>query len=148
VTDRPPQRHRRRDRRGRGLRGPLLPAGLPAARSRADRFDDLVADAVDRVARRWGDQLDGVEVAVEEVPPPLPDGAVEGAGKAVQLSRAEPATLDDPPRIVVHRRPVESRSAGLRAREDLVLEAVVEAVADLLGLSPDVVDPDGVDPDD
>jgi predicted Zn-dependent protease with MMP-like domain len=134
VTDRPPHRPRRRDRRGRGLRGPLLPAGLPAARSRAAQFDDLVLDAVDRVSRRWGAELHDVEVAVEDVPPAGAEG--------VSLSRAEPATADRPARIVVHRRPVESRATGLQAREDLVHDAVVEAVADLLGMSPDVVDPE------
>ena len=112
----------------------MLPASLPAARSRADQFDDLVADAVDRVARRWGEQLHDVEVAVEDVPP--------ATDQDVSLSRAEPATGEEPARIVVHRRPVERRASGLRAREDLVHDAVVEAVADLLGISPEVVDPD------
>ncbi len=134
MTDRPPHRPRSRDRRGRGLRGPLLPSGLPAARSRAAQFDDLVLDAVERVSRRWGSALLEVEVAVEDVPP--------AAADEVSLSRAEPATADRPPRIVVHRRPVEARAAGARAREDLVHDAVVDAVADLLGISPDDVDPD------
>ena len=62
MTDRPPHRPRSRDRRGRGLRGPLLPSGLPAARSRAAQFDDLVLDAVERVSRRWGSALLEVEV--------------------------------------------------------------------------------------
>jgi predicted Zn-dependent protease with MMP-like domain len=112
----------------------LLPAGLPAARSRAAQFDDLVLDAVERVSRRWGAELEEVEIEVEDVPPATSDG--------VSLSRAEPATADRPARIVVHRRPVESRATSLRAREDLVHDAVVEAVADLLGMAPDVVDPD------
>ena len=43
----PGDRPRRRDRRGRGLRGPLLPPELPAARSRSERFDDLVPDAAE-----------------------------------------------------------------------------------------------------
>ena len=32
----------RRDRHGRGLRGPLVPPHLPAWRTRAERFDELV----------------------------------------------------------------------------------------------------------
>ena len=134
MTDRPPHQPRSRDRRGRGLRGPLLPTGMPAARSRAAQFDDLVLDAVERVSRRWGTALQEVEVAVEDVPP--------AAADEVSLSRAEPATADRPARIVVHRRPVEARASGARAREDLVHDAVVDAVADLLGMSPDDVDPD------
>ena len=139
MTDRPPHHPRSRDRRGRGLRGPLLPTGMPAARSRAAQFDDLVLDAVERVSRRWGSALQEVEVAVEDVPP--------AAADEVSLSRAEPATADRPARIVVHRRPVEARAAGARAREDLVHDAVVDAVADLLGMSPDDVDPDRDDDD-
>ena len=125
---------RRRDRRGRGLRGSLLPGDLPAARSRSEQFDELVLDAVSRVSREWGSQLEAVDVLVEDVPPPDVDG--------VPLSRAEPATLDGPARIVVYRRPVESRARTQPAREDLVHDVVVEAVADLLGLPPEVVDPD------
>jgi predicted Zn-dependent protease with MMP-like domain len=112
---------------------------LPAARSRAAQFDDLVLDAVERVSRRWGAALQEVEVAVEDVPP--------AAADEVSLSRAEPATADRPARIVVHRRPVEARATGARAREDLVHDAVVDAVADLLGMSPDDVDPDRDDDD-
>jgi len=125
---------RRRDRRGRGLRGSLLPGDLPGARSRSEQFDELVLDAVNRVSRLWGSQLQAVDVVVEDVPPAEPDG--------VPLSLAEPASLDEPARIVVYRRPVESRAKGQQAREDLVHEVVVQAVAELLGLPLDVVDPD------
>ncbi len=132
---------RRRDRRGRGLRGSLLPGDLPGARSRSEQFDELVLDAVNRVSRLWGSQLQAVDVVVEDVPPAEPDG--------VPLSLAEPASLDEPARIVVYRRPVESRAKGQQAREDLVHEVVVQAVAELLGLPLDVVDPDrDVDPPD
>jgi hypothetical protein len=52
---------RRRDRRGRGLRGPLVrrsadvggrAVDVPAAASPAQRFDDLVLDAVERLEQR------------------------------------------------------------------------------------------------
>ena len=125
---------RRRDRRGRGLRGSLLPGDLPGARSRSEQFDELVLDAVNRVSRLWSSQLQAVDVVVEDVPPAEADG--------VPLSLAEPASLDEPARIVVYRRPVESRATGQQAREDLVHEVVVQAVAELLGLPLDVVDPD------
>ncbi|HEX9034243.1 MAG TPA: peptidase, partial [Streptosporangiaceae bacterium] len=59
---------RRRDRHGRGLRGPLAPIGSPLHRSRAERFDDLVLQAVAQLEPRWDSQLAGVEFAVEEVP--------------------------------------------------------------------------------
>ena len=42
-------RARRRDRHGRGLRGRLVPPGVPLYRSRAEQFDDLVLEAVARL---------------------------------------------------------------------------------------------------
>lgn len=132
------QRRRRRDRRGRGLRGPLAPPGLPIARSRSERFDELVLDAVERVEQRWEAQLRDLEVAVEDVPPgePPPD-----ALEPVALGRAFPQTRAHPPRIVVYRRPVELRADDERDLAELVHDVVVEQVADLLGLDPSAVDP-------
>ena len=135
----------RRDRHGRGLRGRLLPADLPAARTRAEQFDDLVADALSRVHRRLGDRLADLAVAVDEVPPTGDEGT--GTGE-VALFRTEPATGDRSARLVVHRRPVESRARGVRSREDLVLDVVVEGVAEALDLPVELVDPDGADGED
>lgn len=144
MTDRIRRRApRRRDRRGRGLRGPLLPDSLPAARSRAEAFDELVLDSLDRLSLRWSAELAEIEVVVEDVPAVGPgDEDARSREDGVALARSEPATGDRPARIVVHRRPVESRAKGLRAREDLVHDVVVDAVADLLGLAPEVVDPE------
>jgi len=142
-------RRRRRDRRGRGLRGPLAPPGSPAARSRAEQFDDLVLKSLDRLESRWGDELDRIEIVVADAPDIASDvsdvsddggGAPDDAG--VPLGRADPARGEQPPRIVVHRRPIEARASGLRAREDLVHDVVVEQLARLLGLSADDIDPD------
>lgn len=131
----PPRR--RRDRRGRGLRGPLLPAEVPAALSRAEQFDELVLAALARLTRRFPDELAEVEVVVDDIPPPGTDD--------VQLARGEPAADGDPARIVVHRRPVEARASGAREREELVHDVVVDAVAELLGVPPEDVDPERED---
>ena len=111
---------------------------MPLSLTRAQQFDELVLTSLSRLERRWSDQLDSIEVAVEEVPDP--DAA--GPGPRVALGRAEEATADRPARIVVYRRAVEARSAQLRARESLVHEVVVEHLAELLGLDADTVDPD------
>lgn len=129
---------RRRDRRGRGIRGPLVPASLPAHRTRAERFDDLVLDSVERLEARWGRYLDGVEFAVEDVPPSNPAPWESGG---VPLGRSFPSQPGLPPRIVVYRRPVESRAIDSDELADLVHEVVVEQVAQMLGRSPDEVDP-------
>lgn len=131
-------RPRHRDRRGRGIRGPLAPPGIPVTRSRSERFDELVLDAVERLERRWAEELRNVELAVEEIPPVMDSAPVAG----VPLGQAVPAAAGHAARIVVYRRTVEARAHTARARELLVHDVVVEQVAELLGLAPDVVDPD------
>ncbi len=91
---------------------------------------------MDRLERRWAQELGSIEVTVEDVPDP----SVPGAG--TPLGRSEEAAGERPARIVVYRRAVESRARGERARELLVHHVVVEALAELLGVDPDTVDPD------
>jgi predicted Zn-dependent protease with MMP-like domain len=119
---------------------------LPASRTRSERFDDLVRDAILGLEERWHDELEGVEFAVEDVPPPnsgWDEGVVadETAGGPVPLGRLLPAAPGVAPRVVVYRRPLEARAAGRRDLGDLVHEVVVDQVAQLLGLDPDVIDP-------
>jgi len=134
----PVRPERRRDRRGRGPRGPLLPPSLPAFRTRAERFDDLVLEAVARLEKRWSRQLDGTEFAVEDVPPSNPAPWEQGG---VPLGRYFPADTGLTARIVIYRRPVETRALDAADLEDLVRDVVVEQVAHLLARSPDEVDP-------
>lgn len=138
----PPAGPRRRDRRGRGLRGPLAPDGVPLALTRSEQFDELVRTAVSRLEQRWAPELAAIEVAVEDVPDPALPSAVSPAAPA-PLGRSDATVGDRPARIVVYRRAVEARARGQRAREALVHEVVVEHLAELLGVDPATVDPDG-----
>jgi predicted Zn-dependent protease with MMP-like domain len=133
-----PRPARRRDRRGRGSRGPLLPPDVPAYRTRAQRFDELVLGSVDRLEKSWSRQLEGTEFAVEDVPPSNPAPWERGG---VPLGRYFPAGAGLPARIVVYRRPLETRALDGDDLADLVHDVVVEQVAHLLGRSPDDVDP-------
>jgi predicted Zn-dependent protease with MMP-like domain len=161
----PPRRPaRRRDRHGRGVRGPLVAADVrlggralrvPLSRTRGERFDDLVLEVLEHLEARWGRELSGVEVAVEDVPV-LADGADAGldedavveqtAGGAVPLGRLLPGGIDArgaqaPARMVVYRRPLEARSADRAELGELVHDVVVDLVALLLQLDPDEIDP-------
>jgi predicted Zn-dependent protease with MMP-like domain len=136
-ADREPSRPRtRRDRHGRGLRGALAPQAVPVGRTRAERFDDLVVEAFGQVTERWAVQLAGVEVVVEDVPPS--DGPV-------LLGRTEPASRRRAAQLVLYRRPIEARARESLERGDLVHHVVVGLVADLLGLTPEQIDPDADD---
>jgi predicted Zn-dependent protease with MMP-like domain len=137
---------RRRDRRGRGMRGPLAPPEAPISRTRAERFDELVRDEAHRLVQRWSRQLAGVEFAVEEVPAVDPQTLLT---ETVPLSRLVPAANGRPARIVIYRRPVEARGGDDdRDRARLIRDLMVEEVADLLGLSPESIDPTYDSPDD
>lgn len=132
---------RRRDRRGRGLRGRLVPAHLPLSRTRSEQFDELVLDAIEALEERWADEVGKLEFAVEDVPAPE---AIED--DVIPLSRLMPGGPDErgrsmPPRIVVYRRPLEARSQDPLDLADLVLDVVVDELARHLGLDPEVVDP-------
>ncbi|MBL8932337.1 MAG: metallopeptidase family protein [Kineosporiaceae bacterium] len=129
---------RHRDRHGRGHRGPVLPRGVPAWKSRKDRFDSAVLDAVEQLERTWPSELDGIEFAVEDVPPSDPAPWEHGA---VPLGRSFPAHADLPHRVVIYRRPVESRTGDGVELPALVHDVVVEQVAHLLGRRPEEIDP-------
>ncbi|AWK08982.1 metallopeptidase family protein [Streptomyces spongiicola] len=133
VPPRPTEpRTRRRDRHGRGMRGPVAPPQVPLSVSRAESFRDLVQDSVERLERRWP-QLAEVEFLVQDVPGSLDE--------SVPLGSSVPAEKGKPATIVVYRRPVEIRTKNRDERALLVHEVVVEQVADLLGLAPESVDP-------
>ncbi|MCX5132790.1 metallopeptidase family protein [Streptomyces sp. NBC_00340] len=130
---------RRRDRHGRGMRGPVAPPQVPLAASRAEVFADLVQDSVERLERRWP-QLADIDFMVLEVP--LLEGSGDGwSDEAVPLGGTIAAREGRPARVVVYRRPVEIRTKGRDERAALVHEIVVEQVAELLGLTPETVDP-------
>lgn len=125
------------------MRGPIAPPQVPLAASRAETFADLVQDSVERLERRWP-QLADIDFLVLDVP--RLDGAVAGTGvgwsdEAVPLGGTVAARQGRPARVVIYRRPVEIRTKGRDERAALVHEVVVEQVAELLGLTPETVDP-------
>jgi hypothetical protein len=121
------------------MRGPIAPPQVPLAASRAEVFADLVQDSVDRLERHWP-QLADIDFLVLEVPT-----ADAPAGRwndeAVPLGDTFPARDGHRARVVVYRRPVEIRTKGRDERAALVHDVVVEQVAELLGLTPETVDP-------
>lgn len=126
----------RRDAHGHGMRRPLLPPALPGHRTRAERFDELVADLSERLGSRWASRWGKLEFGVEDVPASDPSPWERG----VPLGRVLPGEYGAATRIVLYRRPIEQR-----ASEDdlplLVRDILAEQVGHLLGLRADEVDP-------
>ena len=133
-------RRRTRDRRGRGMRGPgVLPRtlGVPEQRTAGERFDQLVLDVVSDIDARWSERLGVLEYAVEDAPQ-VPD---DWHPETVPLSSLVRGARGAPARLVLFRRPIEHRAANRSDLEAMVLTVVVEQVAELLGVEPEVVDP-------
>jgi predicted Zn-dependent protease with MMP-like domain len=119
------------------LPGPLAPRGVPAARSRAAAFDALVLQAVADLEQRWHAELGLVEFAVEETPM-VPD---EWEAATVPLASVVRGSGARPTRLVLFRRPIELRCADRSELSALVLTVLVEQVSELLGRSPEDIDP-------
>ena len=114
----------------------MLPHHLPAYQTRADKFDEYVEFAMERMAVLVGDQVGGIEFAVEEAP------VVADLNGGVPLGRLIPATKTTPPRVVIFRRPIELRAHDKADLHDLVFDVVVEQIAHYLGRRPDEIDPE------
>lgn len=106
--------------------------------SRREHFDDLVLDSAARLERHLGPRHAEVQFAVEDVPP---DEPAPWERASVPLGRVFPARGRVPARIVVYRRPVESRAQDSRELTAIVQDVVVEQVAALLGVQPSELDP-------
>jgi predicted Zn-dependent protease with MMP-like domain len=118
-----------------------VPATVPAARTKAEIFDDLVLDAVEGLERDWAKELAGVEFAVEDVPGDInvyeSDVLEDGQVPLARLLPGRAGRHGIPPRIVLYRRPLELRAGDREDLADLVHDVIVEQVANLLGIDPD-----------
>lgn len=142
---------RRRDRHGRGLRGPLAlrnpltqtvlrPAQPP---SRAAFFDDAVQDAIEQIRRNCPEALPGIRFGIEDVP----YLTTAWSGDRVPLASALEASEDRPAQVVLYRRPLEHRAATRQGLQILVYRTLVEQLAALSGRSVDELDPEGLGED-
>lgn len=137
-----------RDRRNRGMRGPAFglpsdpsdpaPTGVPARRTRAERFDAIAVAVMHDLWGRFPDLLGAVQLGVEEVPL-LPEN---WASDSIPLASYVEPTDQTPARVVLLRRPIEHRAGSSAELEALILTVLVEQVAEVLGVSPDEVHPD------
>jgi hypothetical protein len=141
----------RRDRHGRGLRGPLaLPNALSVRRAqpphpatKADFFSEAVHDAVDRVGLQCPEVLVGITFGIEDVP-----HFDMASGDQVPLAAAVEGTAEQPGQVVIYRRPLEHRAVSRRGLRILVYRTIVEQLSALTGRSVEEIDPDGAGAED
>jgi hypothetical protein len=142
-----------RSRRGRDIRGPLLPRTVPGWRSRAEQFDMAVLEAYEPIERRWASRVNVLDVAVDEIPrmAPRDPETVQWppevvADGPIALARLIPAGVDvrgntTRARIVLFRKPIERRAKSADDLAELLHEILVAQVATYLGVEPSVIDP-------
>ena len=136
----------RRDRHGRGLRGPLAPRSVPIAESPSESFDAAVLDAVEHLHGHGLTEIADIEFAVEDVPEvDAADGfspdLLDDGGVPLACAYANGLADISGPLIVLYRRPLESRSLDGEDLAAIVHDVVVDRVAHLLGRDPSEVDP-------
>ncbi|PFG15917.1 zinicin-like metallopeptidase [Propionicimonas paludicola] len=142
----------RRDRHGRGLRGPLAqanpftgaPVRLPQRRTGAERFADYLRDAIATTARVCPQALIGVEIGFEDVPAASPQWRPD----RVPLAAAIPGQAGRRAQVVLFRRPLEHRADNSGELRRLVRRALVEQLSALTGISLEDLDPGYSDGDD
>ncbi|WP_309080409.1 metallopeptidase family protein [Zhihengliuella sp.] len=146
---------RRRNRHGRGLRGPLLLPQLPGSRTRQERFEELVAESELRLEQLHPHRLSAVQFLVSFAPEKAALDRAEARNASVPLGRSVryKATPADAPgeggaakkgpreEIVVYRKPVEELCLSPGDLPDLVHDVLVELVGELLDMDPYDVDP-------
>ncbi|WP_329564630.1 metallopeptidase family protein [Kitasatospora sp. NBC_01266] len=118
----------------------MAPPQVPISLTRSELFEDYIRESVERLERRWP-QLIEVEFEVDEVPEALPGEPGQEFEGGVPLGKVVAAGQGRKSRIVLYRRPVEIRAKTREDRAALVHEILIEQVAELLGLSPDAIDP-------
>ena len=129
----------RRDRHGRGVRGPLMPTKIPRYRRRPELFDAAVLEAYAPIQQQFAVELESLDIAVDTIPRMRlnmdwdsfpPEVVVDGP---VPLGRIIQAGIDihgypTRARIVIFRMPIEQR-------------VLTQLVAQYLGITPEDIDP-------
>ncbi|MFT3714545.1 MAG: metallopeptidase family protein [Gordonia sp. (in: high G+C Gram-positive bacteria)] len=144
--------HHVRDRRGRGLRGPLMPPDLPARRTPASRFDKAAISAFAELDTHWHDRLTGLDVAVDDIPRMLPkdmetiawpdEVTADGPVPLARLIHAGVDARGNPTRakIILFRRPIELRAQDDDELPEILREVLIQQIATYLGVDEETVE--------
>lgn len=137
---------KRRDRHGRGLRGPLASANLLTGRPVPIRqrtrgsefFVECLQSSVTRTAQTCPRALIGVDVGFEDVPSNLQ----VWQSSQIPLAAAIPATTGGNAQVVLFRRPLEQRAPSRGELRSLVRRTLAEQLSALTGIGLEELDPD------
>lgn len=130
--------HISRNRHGRGIRGPLLPQNLPAWRTRAKKFDDLIAWDISTFRKYLGSALDRFDFAVLDVPHSDPAPWEDGVplGRVIPFER--PSKLEA--RIIFYRMPMLQAARRHTQPRLFIHQVVTNHLASALSERPEDID--------
>ena len=139
----------KRDRHGRGLRGPLAqrnrlidqPAPLRLVPLRPQYFLNCVNESLSRIEQRCPEAVRGIDICIE----PVPSLAATQRGMIdhdeVPLAGAIETPLNKPMRVILYERPIERRALDRADLAVLVHHTLVEQLASATGHSTLELDP-------
>ncbi len=137
----------RRDRHGRGVRGPMsLPnrytrraSPIKGRTSPAEFFLQVMDESVRHLMTTCPEVITAIDIGVEDVP----TGAMSwDLVDRVPLAAAMESSTTRPARIVLFRRPLERRASSRAELRELVHYTLVEQLSGLTGRSMPDLDPD------
>ena len=136
------QRHIRRDRHDRGLRGPVFPHNVPIRTSPDARFQAQVLTAiteieqqVSQLEKKVASRMKQVTFTVEAVPSKR--DVVLSSG-TVPLGRIE---RGNPDVVVLYQRAIELRSSNFGQQRRIIKDVLAELLGLLFGKDPIELDP-------
>lgn len=139
---------KRRDRHGRGLRGPLAapnpltgaPMPLRIATRGVETFTACVRASVARIEVACPRALVGLDIGFEDVPT-VTGGWVDQVPLASARSARPSAGGMQNGQIVLYRRPIEHRANTRKELAALVHRTVLEQLSAITGIDTDELDP-------
>ncbi len=142
----------RRERHGRGLRGPLAlpnpltgdPVPLRTRVQGATYFTSCVQQAVARVSAACPRALAGIDVGVEDVPSVASGWSRDRVPLAAAMGPVPPYHGQ----VVLYRRPLEHRARTRKGLRILVFRTLVEQLHALTEIPLEEIDPEGWATDD
>ncbi len=128
----------RRDRHGRSPRGPLLPPTIPGWRTRADKFDDLLAWELGAFKGHLGEDMSRVDFAVMDVPGSDPAPWENGVPLARYLPFERPSKVHG--RVIFYRMPILHAMRRDPNPRMLIHSIVTSQLATALNRMPEDID--------